>query len=348
MDIDFLEIQPDQVKAQGLFFLGFAKEFSAKKPVKKMVNGLPLLVVKSGQDILVYEDFCPHRGFPLSSKKCVKAQDGEAAIKCAYHGWEFGLTGNLKHRPGYQDPVLPKVSLKSVPVVMSGDFAFVNFGSQEDFLPKWADDLADTSFNTFRFFRSVSSKPKFISENLLDPFHTHYVHAGLQRSATKRFPVDVKIKYSAAHQRIETIYKNEPRPLGLMSRIFEQDRAQGLGTYYHPGVVVLEYWSSKRLELRITVMATPQEKDVCQGTVVFQISKNEIIPFWIKLPLFFFFSRLHLIQDILILKKQHENLKHFENNRFFLSSEDVVYKTITSLYEGKKLEDFERNYTINI
>lgn len=348
MELDQATQEKIEAQQEGLFFLGYAKEFSSKKPVKKLVNGLPILVVKSGESVRAYEDFCPHRGYPLSGKKCVTSKNGEPVLKCAYHGWEFGLEGDLKYRPGYQDPILPKVSLKSVPIVTSGDFVFVKFGTDHEALPKWAADLADSEFNSFRFAKSVSSKPGFIAENLLDPFHTHYVHAGLQRSDSKRFPVDVKIKYTSSTNSIETIYTNEPRPLGIISRIFERDRAKGLGTYYHPGVVVLEYWSSKRLELRITVMVTPQEKDQCQGTVVFQLSKKEIIPYWIKLPLFFFFSRLHLIQDVVVLKEQHKNLKHFQDRRFFLSTEDVVYRTITALYQGKKLEDFERTYKINI
>ncbi len=54
------------------------------KPVE--IDGRRLLVGRTGKDVFVCDDRCPHAGVPLSEG--IRHKD---EIKCRQHGWEFDL-----------------------------------------------------------------------------------------------------------------------------------------------------------------------------------------------------------------------------------------------------------------
>ena len=54
----------------------------------------PILLVREGETIRAFYDVCRHRGAQLSrgSGPCTR-------LRCAYHGWEYGLDGALLSAP---------------------------------------------------------------------------------------------------------------------------------------------------------------------------------------------------------------------------------------------------------
>ena len=59
------------------------------------VGSDPLLLVRDGERVRAFHDVCRHRGAQLSrgSGPCTR-------LRCAYHGWEYGLDGALALAPG--------------------------------------------------------------------------------------------------------------------------------------------------------------------------------------------------------------------------------------------------------
>lgn len=45
-----------------------------------------ICLLRTGNEVIAFEDRCPHRGHPLSAAKC----DG-GVLRCALHGWEFSI-----------------------------------------------------------------------------------------------------------------------------------------------------------------------------------------------------------------------------------------------------------------
>ena len=91
----------------GQGFLGdcwwFAALSSELKPgilARYEILGEPILI---GRDLdgHVYgvRDICPHRAAPLSAGKMVRGRDGQSAIECPYHGWQFGTDGGCRLIP---------------------------------------------------------------------------------------------------------------------------------------------------------------------------------------------------------------------------------------------------------
>ncbi|CRK21524.1 hypothetical protein BN1723_012425 [Verticillium longisporum] len=68
--------------------------------VKYDVAGYSFIVVQDRKgEINAFHNICRHRAFPV-----VTSTHGNSFIfSCKYHGWSYGLSGNLAKAPGYQD-----------------------------------------------------------------------------------------------------------------------------------------------------------------------------------------------------------------------------------------------------
>lgn len=62
------------------------EELTVDVPTAVDVGGRSICVLRLHDDLLAFEDRCPHRGHPLSDGKCV-----DGILRCALHGWEFSL-----------------------------------------------------------------------------------------------------------------------------------------------------------------------------------------------------------------------------------------------------------------
>ena len=83
-------------------------------PVSAKLLDERLVVYTSGDDIIVAQELCPHRGVPLSMGAYV-----DGAVQCPYHGLRFGAEGKCVHIPSNPDGIIPaKLNLKAYPAVV--------------------------------------------------------------------------------------------------------------------------------------------------------------------------------------------------------------------------------------
>lgn len=328
-------------------FAGKESEFPQGKPIRKIVMGRPLVFLRTENQFLSFDDYCPHRGYPLSEGKCRKLEAGGLRLQCAYHGWEFDEAGVLKKRPGLSEGQAPALPLTGYQTVLRGSFLFVRSLSAGTDIPIWLEEIADPKMDIFYFEKSVRANRLHVMENLLDPFHTHYIHAPFLRADSKRGPVKVVATYRSAEQTLELEYLNEPTPSGWISRLFEPQRLKTLGRYHHSGAAVLEYWTKRGLDLRVTLFVAEEGSQNSRAQLFFQTRKTRI-PFLLKKAFFRFFTGLLVEQDFVALQTQAENLNHFPEKGFVFSSEDLILKVMTQLSAGKFVEDFRKSYEISI
>ncbi len=133
------------------------------------------MVFFTGPDgkVAAVEDFCPHRGAPLSLGKVCKGK-----LVCGYHGLEMGCDGKTVHMPGQRVRGFPAV--KSYAVVERYGFVWV-----------WPGDQAkvdEAQMPVFEFFDNpawayggglyhVKADYRLMIDNLMDLTHETYVHA---------------------------------------------------------------------------------------------------------------------------------------------------------------------------
>jgi phenylpropionate dioxygenase-like ring-hydroxylating dioxygenase large terminal subunit len=74
-----------------------------------------LVVYKVGDEIVVANDLCTHRGVPLT----MGANPDRKGVRCPYHGLQFGQGGKCVKVPAHPDHAIPaKLHLKSYPVAL--------------------------------------------------------------------------------------------------------------------------------------------------------------------------------------------------------------------------------------
>lgn len=119
------------------------------------------------------EDFCPHRGAPLSLGFVRNGQ-----LVCGYHGLEVGCSGKCTSMPGQRVRGFP--SIHSYPVVERHGFIWVWPGDAEladaDQIPElhWANN-PDWAYGGGLYH--INCDYRLMIDNLMDLTHETYVHA---------------------------------------------------------------------------------------------------------------------------------------------------------------------------
>ena len=144
------------------------------RPLGRTICNEPMVLFKGPQGkVAAVEDFCPHRGAPLSLGKVC-----EGKLVCGYHGLEMGCEGKTVHMPGQRVRGFP--AIKSYAVVERYGFVWVWPGDQA---------LADEAqMPSFEFFDNpawayggglyhVQADYRLMVDNLMDLTHETYVHA---------------------------------------------------------------------------------------------------------------------------------------------------------------------------
>ncbi|MBK7613256.1 MAG: aromatic ring-hydroxylating dioxygenase subunit alpha [Vitreoscilla sp.] len=144
-------------------------------PLGRQICGEPMVFYRDGSGaVAALEDYCPHRGAPLSLGRVCEGQ-----LVCGYHGLEMGCDGKTVAMPGQRVRGFPEI--RSYPVVERHGFVWVWPGN-----PALADaavgipDLTWARDPEWSFggglFR-IACGYQLMIDNLMDLTHETYVHS---------------------------------------------------------------------------------------------------------------------------------------------------------------------------
>ncbi len=172
----------------------------------------PIIVVRDGEgEIHAHLNVCRHRGCELVGPDA-RFEDGDApaevnehglpypaptsgtvkSFRCPYHGWMYGLGGELRATPDFKEgPSFNKRDYSLIPlkVTVWNGFIFVNFdqdaGPLEDRvseMSKWGFERYDagTMVQVATWDRPIDCNWKVYIENSLEAYHVPFVHLGLR------------------------------------------------------------------------------------------------------------------------------------------------------------------------
>ncbi len=144
------------------------------KPLGRMVCGQRLVFYRGAEgQAVALEDWCPHRGAPLSLGRVV-----EGRLVCGYHGLEMGCDGRTLAMPGQRVRGFPPV--RRYPVIERHGFIWLWPGdparADEALLPDlhWAHDPA-WAYGGGMYH--IACDYRLMVDNLMDLTHETYVHA---------------------------------------------------------------------------------------------------------------------------------------------------------------------------
>ena len=144
------------------------------KPLGRKICGESMVFYRGAQgQAVALEDFCPHRGAPLSLGF---VKDGN--LVCGYHGLEMGCEGKTIAMPGQRVRGFP--AIRCFPVVERYGFVWV--------WPGQADRASEDLIPKFEFFDNpawayggglyhIACDYRLMVDNLMDLTHETYVHA---------------------------------------------------------------------------------------------------------------------------------------------------------------------------
>lgn len=129
----------------------------------------------------IVHDRCPHRGTALHTG-CVD----DTGLRCAYHGWRFGMDGACQEIPGEGDPrLLARARVGAYRADELGGLIFAYLGPEPaPLLPRWDVFVWD---NVLRDVGRAVIPCNWlqIMENSVDPVHLEWLH-GHHLSAVRR------------------------------------------------------------------------------------------------------------------------------------------------------------------
>ncbi len=146
----------------------------ADKPLGRQVCGEKIVFFRgAGGQVAALEDFCPHRGAPLSLGKVCDGQ-----LVCGYHGLTMGCEGKTVSMPGQRVGGFPRI--RNFPVVERYGFIWVWTGDAALADPakihplEWAES-PDWAYAGGLYH--VKADYRLMIDNLMDLTHETYVHA---------------------------------------------------------------------------------------------------------------------------------------------------------------------------
>ena len=130
-----------------------------------------------------FHNVCRHRAFPI-----VTGEKGNSNVfACKYHGWSYGLSGNLAKAPGYQDlEGFDKSKNGLLPIHVHIDhngFIWVNLDGGVKPEIAWTDDfggidqqarLADYNFEDYQFDHTWEMEGEYNWKILADNYNECY------------------------------------------------------------------------------------------------------------------------------------------------------------------------------
>jgi vanillate O-demethylase monooxygenase subunit len=145
------------------------------KPLGRTICNEKMAIFK-GPDgkVAAVEDFCPHRGAPLSLGRVCQGH-----LQCGYHGLQMGVDGRTVSMPGQRVRGFP--AIKAFAAIERYGFVWVWPGDQDqanaDRMPVFEFlDHPDWAYGGGLYH--VQADYRLMIDNLMDLTHETYVHAG--------------------------------------------------------------------------------------------------------------------------------------------------------------------------
>ena len=149
-------------------------EIEASQPLGRTICNIQIAFYRDSQhQVQAVEDFCPHRGAPLS----LGYVEGDNLV-CGYHGLQMGADGKTRSMPSQRVENFP--CIKPIPVVERYGFIWIWPGDKaaadESLIPElhWALD-PKWAYGGGLFH--IKCDYRLMIDNLMDLTHETYVHA---------------------------------------------------------------------------------------------------------------------------------------------------------------------------
>ena len=195
-------------------------------PVRAILCGQALVVVRLEGEICVFNDLCAHRGTALSLGKVVG--DGHA-LRCAYHGWQYDREGRCilaPQRPDLSEHL--RVRVRKYNAIEAYGMVWVCLEDEPRFpLPEFPQ-YSGESFVTVELENEDwrCSAPRR-TENYCDASHLAWVHDGVLGDSNQPEVPDHEVWFDGRSVRMEMPF-SEPAGTGKYESLGIDEEVTGV------------------------------------------------------------------------------------------------------------------------
>lgn len=297
-----------------------------RKPIRVVLLDRPIVLVRlDGRSVVGFEDRCPHRHAPLSAGRVING-----TLQCPYHGWRFDAQGDLKELPGMPaEACLPKIRARVISVIEHDGLVWICLKNEADQdIPARARALHGTNR---KFLWETVWQANIVDalENVLDPLHTHFVHAGLVRKSTTR--CETRVRLSAQEDGFMVDYQGQSSQSGILYRLFESPRDSERSYFSGAGSVQLEYGYKNGSKACISLHFSPESHNRTRLIGMLHLDGRRV-PSWAVSLFVWPFIRRVADQDRHMLALQAENTLAFPGRKDVITRVDIVRRYLLSLW----------------
>ena len=307
-----------------------------RKPLARTIADTPVVLFRtaSGRPAALL-DRCPHRNFPLSEGRI----EGDS-LRCPYHGWRFGPDGACLEVPGCELAAGDggRYAARPVPVIERHGAVFVRLADGPGDLPDLGDWGAPGHDHFWWAQGQWRGRALDAIENVLDPFHTNFIHDGFIRRSGSRMPV--KLYTRVFSDGIEQVIEQPTRDMGWMSRVLEPPRDRSRTRLYAPTTIQARWEGPHGLTLCVTAFFTPSTATALRPFACFTTPKGRG-PGWLKQGAIRLFLDPVVAQDRRALARQLDGIESLGGPRFMQGPGDLLGGRIAQLYAGETLQPGE-------
>lgn len=326
------------------YILCLSKELKAGEVLQRILYDKPYAVFRSKTGkVSCILDRCLHRG-ALLSKGEVRGEN----LTCLYHGWEYDQEGRVQRIPS-EDPQSKdqtRYCSKKVHIHEQDEVIWIWGGnSAPTFAPSWRFPyMGEKGWEHYFMITEFPNEVTNLVENFMDVPHTVYVHKGWFRdelAERKMIPTTVEV----SDARVLVTYHQEKDEFSLGARLLLNPRGHKMlhtDEFIYPNISRVDYWFGENGFI-INSQCTPVS--TMKSRVYTYIAYK--IPFFKKIlkPIFQFYTRQVIEQDVDIMKVQSDALSHPIDMAFHSTECDELHVQIERIrYYGKTGHALLRKY----
>ena len=325
-------------------------ELKKNAPLSRMIYDTPYVLFRDEKgEAVCLVDRCLHRHAYLSKGEVVNGK-----LQCPYHGWSYNSEGLVVSIPseGAKNPVQQRHCSTALPLDEKDGAIWIYTGEkapQKNEAPWRFAHANDPTLHHYFMITPFENEVTNLAENFMDVPHTAFVHRGWFRDSNQvKNTMDVDVQ----NGQVLVTYKQKDDEFSWFAKFLLNPKNKPMihtDHFIYPNITKVDYiFGDNAFVINSQITPVSDLKSIVYTYIGYKVGS---LAKFLK-PIFRFYTRQVIEQDVRIMKNQGDNLRHFKSTNFRSTEVDEVHKAIERVrHYGRtndpKLQSFTSHKTVD-